>query len=142
MMAFHSCGHVQDSMDPLFPQSHLHVKLSRIRAMTFLRNEMERTYLVAVTGSTWQIWSLHGCYGVYLALTGWLSRHVVMKLLRRPRNCMTRDNHVRLHFVRIAFYVAFKGQLYLKVTRDHGICLQHRADTSVWLRSARADRNP
>ena len=41
-----------------------------------LHNRVGRGYLVAVTGSTWQLWGLRRCYGVCVAIMGstWLLR--------------------------------------------------------------------
>ena len=50
------------------PRSHFHVNLSgKINTRKVLRNGMRWGYLVAVTGSTWQLRGLCGNYGVYVA---------------------------------------------------------------------------
>ena len=47
------------------PRPHLHVKPSRkSHVRQFSRNGVGCGYLVAVTGFTWQLRSLRGCYGV------------------------------------------------------------------------------
>ena len=53
------------------PRSHPHVKAGRpVRATqdNFTRNWVGRGYLVAVTGSTWLLRGLRGCYGVCVAV--------------------------------------------------------------------------
>ena len=46
-------------------------------------------FLVAVTGSTWQLWNLRGCYKVYVASFQYGPRYVdpIPALYSRPRNC-------------------------------------------------------
>ena len=50
----------------IMPRSHLHVKPSRKAVRRFSRNGIGRGYLVAVTGSTWQLRGLCGCYMSYM----------------------------------------------------------------------------
>ena len=45
------------------PGSHLHVKPSRTRHVRqFSRNRVEGSYVAAVTGSTWHLRDVRGCY--------------------------------------------------------------------------------
>ena len=56
----------------IIARSHLHVKPSRNSHERYCsRNGMEHGYLVAVTGSTWQLRGLHGCYVTNLFSTDW-----------------------------------------------------------------------
>ena len=62
------------------PRSHLYVKLSRrSHVRRFSRNGVGRGYRVAVTGSTWPLRDVRGCYGMYIATFQYAPR--------RPRNC-------------------------------------------------------
>ena len=56
----------------LMPGSHLHAKLSHKKGENFHKKKWSGTWLLCGSYSVyiWQLWCLHGCYGIYVVLCG------------------------------------------------------------------------
>ena len=103
---------------------HLHIKMSRYNHLrTFSRNgEKVATYIVqAVTGSTWQLWDIRGCYGAYVELLQGCHIHLITATWQPSPNPF-RENNLS--------HVTFTGRIYMKVWPRHYSTLPWQKEAS------------